>query len=71
VSSERKEMMVRGEPRSFLVVNSEGTQSKKKFLEVSGTFDSAREGRTAFLMIKAPEESFSMEEIEGVISSIK
>ncbi|MFT5412489.1 MAG: hypothetical protein ACI9NC_005237 [Verrucomicrobiales bacterium] len=71
VSSDRQDFMVRGEATSFLVVNSEGTDSKTKFLEVSGTFPSAEAGRTAFLMIKAPEATYSMDEIKAAIESIK
>jgi hypothetical protein len=71
ISSARQDFLVRGEPNSFLVVNSEGTDTKKKYLEVSGAFDSSDAGKTAFLLIKVPEEVMSLEQIKGLIESIR
>ena len=71
ISSSRQDFLVRGAPTSFLVVHSEGINSKTKFIEISGAFDSNQSGRTAFLYLKGSEDTVTIEDAKSLIESIQ
>lgn len=71
ISSGREEFMVQGTAKSFLVAYSEGVDSKTRYIEVSGSLDSKEQGRTAFIYLKAPEATVSLEQAKALIESAK
>jgi hypothetical protein len=71
VSSSREDFVVRGTPASFLVSVSEGIETGTRYVEVSGSFESNQPGRTAFIYIKAPESSLSLDDAKALIETAR
>ncbi len=69
LNSGQRNYTVRGESIRFAFNESEGIVSGTLYYEVSGVIDGNE--RTAFIYIRAPQESFGEEQIQQMIESIR